>query len=126
MVCHKPRWLCAHFLTLLAVLVVGTGLMDVRPAWANEPNESVVPESGGGGGLGDPDQPQDPKSAPGGDPGFAPGGDPEYTAYNPIETETTGSTGFGGRAAIGRNSINVWKWRVRFMIAGLRFSYLRF
>jgi hypothetical protein len=120
--------LCAHVFTLLAVLVVGYGLMDARPALATGgPDESVVPESGGGGGgYGDPDQPQEPpKSAPGSDPGYAPGGDPEYSGYTP-ESETSGGYGFEGARMIGRNYFNVWKWRVRFLIAGMRFSYLRF
>jgi len=114
---HKPRWLCAHILTLLMVLALGIG-SHAPSAFAKSPDESVVPESGGGGGgYGDPDQPQEP-------PKFAPGGDPEYT-YAP-ESETTIRTRFGGAQVVGRNQFDVWSWRVRFWVAGLRFAYLRF
>lgn len=116
MFCHKPRWLCAHILTLLMVLALGIG-SHVDPAVAAGPSENVVPEAGGGGGdYGDPDHPQEP-------PKFAPGGDPEY-GYVP-ESETTSRPRFGGQV-IGRNQVNVWSWRVRFWVAGLRFAYLRF
>ena len=117
MFCHKPRWLCAHILTLLMVLALGMG-SRVDSAFAAGPNENVLPEAGGGGGgYGDPDQPQEP-------PKFTPGGDPEYT-YAP-ESQATSRPRFGGAQVIGRNHVDVWSWRVRFWIAGLRYTYLRF
>ena len=114
---HKPRWLCAHILTLLMFLAIGLTHPTAQAIADKGTDVSVVPEAGGGGGnMGDPDQPQEP-------PKFAPGGDPEYTVYTPSET---GGSRFGRGQIMGRNTANVWQWRVRVWLAGIRFGYLRF
>ena len=116
---HKPRWLWAHVLALLLFLAPGIGALHSTPVLA-EDGGNVVPESGGGGGgYGDPDQPQEP-------PKMVVGGDPEYTVYNPSDPGTSYNGQLGGVQVIGRNSSNLWKWRLRFLIAGIRAYYLRF
>jgi len=53
------------------------------------------------------------------------GGDPEYTV-TPSDPGTTYNGQLGGNRIIGRNNSGTWKWRLRFLIAGLRTYYLRF
>ena len=55
---------------------------------------------------------------------MVPGGDPEYT-YAPSETGSPSSR-FGRGQVMGRNTVNVWQWRVRVWLAGIRFGYLRY
>ena len=105
-------------LILMLFVLCGPGAMMLRPvvafSYGGSGGELFEPESGGGGSYGDPDDPQN-------KPKLVPGGDPEYTVINPIGL----GAGHGTYPGLGRWNGSLWMWRLRVLIVGVRYHYLR-
>ncbi len=114
----KPNRLWALVFTLSVLFGPGASMLhpgvafstDSDGGWVYEPSDG----GGGSGGYGDPDDPQN-------KPKLVSPGAPEYTVINPIDL----GAGHGTYPVLGRWKGNLWMWRLRVLIVGLRYHYLR-
>ena len=106
-----PKRLWALILVLFIVSGPVASMFVPGAAYALSPGMVFDPDTGGssGGNYGDPDDPQSPNLVPGGAPDFS-GTDPG---------ESVG--GIGSPRVLGRMNSSMWMWRLRILMAGLRF-----